>query len=362
MIRIAILVNEFPPGPGGIGSHAYGLASYFAAKGSGVRVLTARRAGYDTDVYDQESPFKVERYMANSGFPLKLFINLLFLWRVRKSTTHVVLSGTSQLLLTPFIRLFCSAKILCVLHGHEPLMMMGAKRWWLRKATEASNYVVAVSEFSRGIAIQFGFPGTIRVIPNGIHFGARKQFARKHVSSPLKLITVGSVTPRKGQINVIHALPEIKASVGPVEYHMVGIPDMADSLVARAEELGVEDSIIIHGAVSDAERDILLKNSHIFLLLSENLANGDVEGFGIAVLEANCFGLPAIGSSGTGVQQAIKDGETGILVDAKNGRQVAAAVRAIVNGYSRFSERSIEWAREHDWNEIGNRYWQLLVA
>lgn len=362
MIRVAFLVNEFPPGPGGIGAHAYALASYFTDKGAGVRVLTARRALYNSYSYDRELPFNVARYSTNTGFVLKLLVNIVFLWRSRRWVTHVILSGTSQLLLAPIITLFSRAKILCVIHGHEPLMVRGAMFWWLRKAINACNHVVAVSEFSKKMAVQGGFPGSIEVIPNGIHLGVQEIPERSVVSSPLKLITVGSVTPRKGQLNVIRALPQINARVGSVEYHVVGIPEMADSLMELANKLGVSDSLIIHGAVSDEERDKLLSDSHIFLLLSENLSNGDVEGFGIAVLEANYFGLPAIGSIGTGVEQSIQNGETGFLVDAGNGDQIATAVERIINNYTTFSKQSIAWARDHDWNKIGEQYWKLMVA
>ena len=37
----------------------------------------------------------------------------------------------------------------------------------------------------------------------------------------------------------------------------------------------------------------VIYDSNIFIMLSNNLISGDVEGFGIAILEANYFGLPA---------------------------------------------------------------------
>ena len=362
MIRVAVMVNEFPPGPGGIGAHAHALASYFVNRGAEVKVLTAKRSAYGSDLYDRQLPFSVTRYTANAGFVLKLLANVRFLWRSRKWATHIILSGTSQLLLTPIITLFSGAKVLCVIHGHEPLMVRGAKFWWLRRAVNACNHVVAVSEFSKKMAVQGGFSCSIKVIPNGIHLGGHEMPDRSVVSSPLKLITVGSVTPRKGQLNVVRALPEIKARVGQVEYHVVGIPEMADSLTELANTLAVSGSLIIHGAVSDEERDMLLNDSHIFLLLSENLSNGDVEGFGIAVLEANYLGLPAIGSMGTGVEQAIQNGETGLLVNAGAEDQIATAVERIVNKYSAFSKQSVAWAKNHDWKKIGEQYWNLMVA
>ena len=55
----------------------------------------------------------------------------------------------------------------------------------------------------------------------------------------------------------------------------------------KAKKLNIQDNIVIHGALSDEELNKLLNKCKIFIMLSENLDNGDVEGFGIAIIEAN---------------------------------------------------------------------------
>ena len=50
------------------------------------------------------------------------------------------------------------------------------------------------------------------------------------------------------------------------------------------------------------------------------------EGFGIALVEAAAFGLPAIGSTSGGIPEAVIDGETGILVPEESPQRIADAL------------------------------------
>ena len=59
----------------------------------------------------------------------------------------------------------------------------------------------------------------------------------------------------------------------------------------------------------------IYNQADIFIMLSQNDIKFDVEGFGIAILEANLLGIPAIGSRDTGIEDAIVHNETGKLVD-----------------------------------------------
>ena len=95
-------------------------------------------------------------------------------------------------------------------------------------------------------------------------------------------------------------------------------------------------------------------------MLSENLPNGDIEGFGIAILEANYFGLPAIGSKGCGIDNAINSMETGILIDNHNPIDCRKAIVQIMNDYQNFSYASKNWANAHDWDKTIKEYIKII--
>jgi phosphatidylinositol alpha-1,6-mannosyltransferase len=110
------------------------------------------------------------------------------------------------------------------------------------------------------------------------------------------------------------------------------------------------------GSLSNNEKNQLLDESNVFILLSESQSSGDFEGFGIAVLEANYFGLPAIGSFKSGLEDSIKYGYSGILVDPKNTGEIIEALKKISADYVKFSEGAKDWAAQHHWSNIIKRY------
>src|SRR5690606_11393034 len=128
------------------------------------------------------------------------------------------------------------------------------------------------------------------------------------------LTTVGRVSTRKGQLQVINLLPELKKRYPEIHYHCIGIPTEAADFFEQAKVLGVDQQVTFHGAVDDQTLKEMLLATEVFVMLSTESPTGDVEGFGIAILEANALGIPAIGSKGCGIEDAIQEGISGFLV------------------------------------------------
>ena len=91
-------------------------------------------------------------------------------------------------------------------------------------------------------------------------------------------------------------------------------------------------------------------------MLSENIENGGVEGFGIAILEANYLGLPAIGSLGCGIEDAISNGYNGKLITNDSPADLYLATRNIIENYKNYSKNSIRWAKERSWELVVEKY------
>jgi glycosyltransferase involved in cell wall biosynthesis len=358
-MSVFFLTSEFPPGPGGIGHHAYHLAVQLIKNGYQVFVSAPERRDFPSGGFDRDQQFSIVRNATDGGKVQRFFRLIHNIRKAGKDCSWIILSGLTNLALYTIVRRLTSARILCIAHGHEIIMAKGLSGFLVRRALQNANAVVAVSEFSRDLMVRNGITRSITVIPNGINLPTISRPKDKTPNS-LILITVGSVTQRKGQHNVVNALPALIERFGNVEYHIVGIPRNRDKVESMAKSLGVLKSVIFHGAVDDQEKTELLTRADIFVMLSENLADGDVEGFGIAIVEANALGLPAVGSRGTGVEQAIANGMSGYLADAQNPPQVCESISRILDDYSTFSRNSVAWAQEHDWEKIVQGYMTIL--
>lgn len=361
MTPIVIFTSEFPPGPGGIGNHAYNLARQFAKNHYLVTVITPQRKNHPHERFDQSQPFRVVRYPEDRSYILKLFTIFTTLLKevTFRKETLIICSGSVPLI---FGAVLPSIKRVVILHGHEVLMGGFLFQHSVKAMLKKYDQIIAVSSFARKKALE-RLPGLkIKVINNGADLKRFEQFLNSNDSEEkeVRLVTLGSLSPRKGQHNVIKALPHLKEYFNDICYHMIGTPYIKEELMDLAKSLNVEDNVIFHGILCDKDVIDIFNKSNIFVMLSENQQNGDVEGFGIAIIEANYLGLPAIGSKGCGIEDAILDGKTGRVIECNNAMEFKEAIIDILNNYDQFSNAAKNWARQHDWNIVSEQYLETI--
>lgn len=141
------------------------------------------------------------------------------------------------------------------------------------------------------------------------------------------ILTVGRLVERKGQDTVIRALAEVAAARPQARYVIGGAGPYEKPLRDLARQQGVEGRVDFVGFVPEEELPGLLAAADVFAMVSRQRPEaGDVEGFGIVFLEANAAGTPVLGGRSGGVEDAVIDGRTGLLVDPQNVAAVAAAL------------------------------------
>ena len=96
------------------------------------------------------------------------------------------------------------------------------------------------------------------------------------------------------------------------------------------------------------------------MMLSEHTSKGDVEGFGIAILEANALGIPSIGAKGCGIEDAISNYHSGILVNHQDEQGILEAINTLIANYSEYSKHAIQWTENFSWDKIIRRYLEVL--
>ncbi len=352
--------------PGGIGNHAFLLAKELAVLNYRVTVLTEQR---------EESPGEWKKFVRSNedltiiGVKRQFIRFITYFQRIlntykltRQRRWHAVIySGKFSVWLNGIMP---RTKSIVVIHGSE-IRQVGLSRILFSLGLKNASHVVCVSDFTRKqLTVQYANLKieTISTINNGIR---NDWIAEKIEPTCLKvddprLITVGGIHQRKGQFNVVQALPRFLEVFPNIKYHIVGLPVEKTRLLELISKYQLDRHVVFHHGLTDREVHDLLMRSHIFMILSNHLENGDFEGFGIAAVEAMALGLPAIGTRNSGVADAIQDGFSGKLVDADNEEEVVNALRTILDDYARYSANAKEAAENARWKHKVKDYQHLI--
>lgn len=353
--------SEFPPLPGGIGNHAHSLSTYLQNSGCNVEVVTDYRAPELDRTFDKNHICKVHRIKRNPFTPVNRVKKAFSLIKYNQT---IICSGKFSLWIGGLLKVFFpSKKYLAILHGSEiragGTLSKALTQWSLNRFEK----IIAVSNFTKEMALLFQPNLQIEVINNGFEMPKSNGYdGEKQIQGDPKIVTVGNLSYRKGQHNVINALPVLKKTFPKIHYHCIGIPTEIVAFQKLALQLDVEKNLTFHGVLSETDLVTILKESNVFLMLSDVLENGDFEGFGIAILEANALGIPAIGSNNSGIVDAIKTGFSGELVDPKNEDAILKAFYKIMNDYEVYSANARSWSQNFLWEKVGKKYVEIIES
>lgn len=137
-----------------------------------------------------------------------------------------------------------------------------------------------------------------------------------------------------------------------------GTPANREAVLRLAARVGVEHRIELVGGVDEEQKGELLRRC-LFVCMPSRY-----EGWGIVAVEAAAAAKPVVGTSIAGLRDAVRDGETGVLVPSGDVPSLAEAMSALLTDPERrrrMGERGREWARRFDWDRIAVDQEQVLL-
>jgi len=274
--------------------------------------------------------------------------------------------------LLPFWPWFlCKNPVFITAHGTYGVEPLDKPRsgFLMRRAYKKAKKVICVSEFTeRQILKRVKLNNTV-VINNGVDYerfsGGRHTQTVPRKDADIKIVlSVGALKPRKGYHISIPAIAEVKKRYPDIKYYIVGgrPPEIYLNLV---KENNLQENVKFFENISDEQLIDLYYQSDIFLLPSVTENENDFEGFGLVYLEAGACGKPVIGAFGSGAEDAIIDGETGILVPQNDVKKTAEAVLKLLDNpelAKKMGENGKKRAKEMDWKNIINRYLEIYKS
>lgn len=353
-MKILFISRAYPPTVGGIENQNYAISRWLT---NFANVTT------------------IANYKGKKNLPF--FFPRAFFRALREIKEHdIILLGDGVLApLGFFLKLFTKKPIASIVHGLDLTYTFPLYQWlWVGFFLKRMDFLIAVSRYTKDMAVEHGLSGEkISIIPNGVDNPADigihyvrvdlANYLNVNLEGKRVLTTIGRLTKRKGVAwfaeFVLPRLPE------NFIYVVAGSGPERSIILAAATRGGVTNRIKVLGAVPDEIKLMLHRTADLFI--QPNIAvPGDMEGFGISVIEASLAGLPVIASKIEGLQDAVIDGETGIFVESKDADGFVRAIQNILSdetAYQSFKLNATKVTAEHfHWNSISKLYVELLES
>lgn len=264
-------------------------------------------------------------------------------------------------------------QVVCIIHGLDltyPLPLY--QKLWVGHFIPACDQLIAVGNETIRAGVIRGIPESMFIfIPNGVNTEqfAPKDIPKSKLSELLQtdiqgkhvLYTAGRLVKRKGVDwfirNVLPSLPE------NVFYVVSGSgPDLAN-INKAVHEKNLENRVFILGYVSDEEQAVLLNTCDIFIQANIPVS-GDMEGFGLIVLEAASSGIPVVASKLEGLKDAIRNNENGFLANTMDPESFRSIIMSLLENETRrrnFGLKAREYTKKHfHWQAISMQYVKSL--
>ena len=295
----------------------------------------------------------------------------LYLWSVWYYFTH--LRGKADIVVDvvngiPFFTpLFCRVpKISYVyhLHGNQfyyelpfPLSHLG---YIIERFAFPLFYkylpIIVISETTKKQLIDIGFnKKNISIVYCGINGVNRTKNSIKKYSTPT-ILYLGRIKRYKRVDLLVKIFPKIIEKMPQARLIIAGWGTEASNVANLVMKSPLRRKIALLGPVSNAEKKSLLSKSWLFV----NPSIG--EGWGMAVIEANLYGTPAISFDVAGLAESIKLNKTGLL--AKDQEDLVNKTSHILKDKSlrdKLSKNAAAWARTFDWDRSAQESLRILT-
>lgn len=204
------------------------------------------------------------------------------------------------------------------------------KRYITKKILQNASAIICTNNYARDIIEREGLGGEkcIVVFPaadaqpprnQDLEIALRKKY---NLQNKKVVYSLSRLVKRKGIDKVLDAWPVIQNRFPESVYVVSGEGPDEEYLHALAQG---KNNIIFTGKVDEKEKWAWYNICDLFIMPSRNIA-GDYEGFGIVYLEANLAGKPVIAGKSGGVEDAVADGDSGLLVDPEDKHEISGAV------------------------------------
>lgn len=339
-MNILIVSSSFLPKINGAIRCVYDHARKLAERGHNVYLVTRKLNG--TPAYENIEGINVIRaspsYRRTSFWnKIGLFFSQMILIIMLHKRVHfdaIHCHGTEPALSAlPTKYLF---KVPLILTTHSTPFLWPSWTWWkspiefkvswliAKFVVKNVDYIIAQSEGVKSYMLDLherSLAKKIRIIPTGVDESKFKSDGQK--SEKPVVLFVGGLSRVKGIDTLVEAASKVLKAVPETLFLIAGEGPQQQNLEKLAEQLGIRDSVIFKGSVTDDETLVDLYDISTIVVLPSNVG-GPVA---CTILEGMSVSKPVISTNVKGgIPDVIKNGETGILVRPGDVEELSNAI------------------------------------
>ena len=306
-----------------------------------------------------------------AGFLAKLVRSLPSIVRDFKPDI-ILFSSMVTASLAPLLKKRISVPMITINHGQDVTMPVRMYQSYLPRVFASLSGVISVSDATRIESITRGLDQSKAIaLPNGyqreweehmIERSQAKSFLQQTFSIPEKntiLLTVGRLVKRKGHAWFTEeVLPHLSKNI---TWLIIGDGGEYPEIEKAIHRHQLEDSIVFAGRQSDQVLYNAYSGADLFIMPNIPVP-GDMEGFGIVMLEAGLAGTPSIASDLEGIKDVIVDGRNGYKISPLDSKAyINKIVEVLASDLSELRESTKKYIKEHfSWETVALRYVSFL--
>jgi len=217
-------------------------------------------------------------------------------------------------------------------HGLDAFSTRQVSGWSGRRCSEVCKHVygaaarvICISEHvARRVREELGNAGNIGVVYNGVDSTLFNPGSAPP-STKSVILSVGNLIPIKGHQLLLRSVAQIASADRELQCRIIGDGPERVRLQQLARELRIEDRVQFLGRRPRAEVAAAMRGCTLFALPSW------YEGLGCVYLEAMSAERPAVACRGQGIEEIIRHGENGWLVEPENLGCLTTALLALLS-------------------------------
>jgi colanic acid/amylovoran biosynthesis glycosyltransferase len=226
-------------------------------------------------------------------------------------------------------------RLVTVFHGYDVTQYLDDNPPEIyRELFAQADLLITISDRWRGRLLELGAPSEkVETIRLGIDCAAFEYKPRCLApGGPVRLISVGRLTEKKGHRFTIDALAQLAARRPDIDFRLdlVGSGPGLEQLRTQIASLGLNSRVRLLGGINHDQVRALLDDAHIFVLHSVTAADGDMEGIPVSIMEAMAMGLPVVSTRHSGIPELVADGRSGFLVEERDATAFAERLEQLI--------------------------------